>query len=79
MPARETALVPHPLFDAARRCDDQRRVLRYPTLVRFIEGLTIETAMREHQWIHEFLSGYQRVKGTFNLYRTESQRLLLYL
>lgn len=79
MPARETALVPHPLFDAARRCDDQRRVLRYPTLVRFIEGLTIGTAMREHQWIHEFLSGYQRVKGTFNLYRTESQRLLLYL
>lgn len=79
MPASETALVPHPLFDVARRCDDQHQVERYPTLAHFIEGLAIETALQEFKWILEFLSGYQRTKGTFNLYRTESQRLLLYL
>lgn len=79
MTTQQKKMKPHPLFDTLDRYANQYNIADYPALDTFFDTVPVDSAHQEFELMLEFLALHDGAKGTFNLYRTEVQRLLLYL
>lgn len=69
----------HPLFDTADYLSDQQELSAHPTLSAFIHDKTPSGARDDFIAALQFLQDHADSPGTFNRFRGEIQRLLLYL
>lgn len=69
----------HPLFDTAKRLlESQRSLDDYPTLAEYLDSRPVDVT-EDWRVSAQYLTEYAASSGTFNRFRGEIQRFLLYL
>lgn len=68
----------HPIFDTADRLADMQDAQQYPTLYAFFREACPEGVHSDFKITAQFLRDHEDVSGTYNRFKGELQRFLLY-